>query len=293
VEKTTIDIKGISKIYLTKKGEVKALEDINLRIEPGEFLSIIGPSGCGKTTLLNIVAGFLTPTTGKVLVNGEEIRGPSPERGVIFQQYAVFPWLTVYENVEFGLKNKSNWLPKEEREKIVWKFIRLMGLQKFSDAYPKELSGGMKQRVAIARAYAVNPKIFLMDEPFGALDAQTRSFMQEALLKILSQERKTVMFITHSVDEAIFMSDRVIVMSAQPGRIKENLKIDIPRPRRPEHKASAKFVEYERIIESLVREEFFRIHKKEMKELLLNSVDEERDINERKTGNFRNEKKEE
>lgn len=267
MDKQGIKVEALTKIYPTKNGVVKALENITFDVKPGEFVSIIGPSGCGKTTLLNIVAGFIQPTSGKVLVDGEEVRGPGPDRGVIFQQYAVFPWLTVYENVEFGLKNKVNRVPPGKRREIVMKFIKLMGLQNFVNAYPKELSGGMKQRVAIARAYAVNPKILLMDEPFGALDAQTRSFMQEALLKILSQERKTVMFITHSVDEAIFMSDRVIVMSAQPGRIKEIIKIDLPYPRKMEDRTLPEFREYEKKIQSLVREEFFKIHA-EITELL-------------------------
>jgi len=267
MDKQGIKVEALTKIYPTKNGVVKALENITFDVKPGEFVSIIGPSGCGKTTLLNIVAGFIQPTSGKVLVDGEEVRGPGPDRGVIFQQYAVFPWLTVYENVEFGLKNKVNRVPPGKRREIVMKFIKLMGLQNFVNAYPKELSGGMKQRVAIARAYAVNPKILLMDEPFGALDAQTRSFMQEALLKILSQERKTVMFITHSVDEAIFMSDRVIVMSAQPGRIKEIIEIDLPYPRKMEDRTLPEFREYEKKIQSLVREEFFKIHA-EITELL-------------------------
>jgi len=264
MNKESINIEAVSKIYQTTKGKITALDNITFDVKPREFVSIIGPSGCGKTTLLNIIAGFLSPTTGRVIYNNEEVKGPSPERGVIFQEYAVFSWLSVYGNIEFGLKNKDNFVPKEKRSEIVWKFIRLMGLQKFADAYPKEISGGMKQRVAIARAYVVNPKIFLMDEPFGALDAQTRLFMQEILLKILDQEKKTVIFVTHSVEEAIFMSNRVIVMSALPGRIKKDINIDIPYPRKIDCKISTEFKEYEKLIESLVREEFLKVHKEEL-----------------------------
>src|SRR5512143_2552582 len=216
-----IVIEHVGMTYSSAAGNFEALRDINLSIAPGEFICLVGPSGCGKTTLLNTIAGFLEPTTGAVYMDGVRITGPGPDRGVVFQQYAVFPWLTVAENVRFGLRLAANQRSPEEIDRISDHFIELVDLTDFKDSYPKELSGGMKQRVAIARSYAVNPQVLLMDEPFGALDAQTRQFMQESLLQILEQERKTVIFITHGVEEAAFLATRVVVMAARPGRIRE------------------------------------------------------------------------
>lgn len=251
-----IVVENVSMTYEGLAGRVEALRDVSLCVAPGEFISFIGPSGCGKTTLMNIIAGFLEPTSGQVLIDDRKVIGPGPDRGVVFQQYAVFPWLTVRENVEFGLKLSANHRSAAERREIVDRFIDLVGLRDFQSAYPKELSGGMKQRVAIARAYAVNPEVLLMDEPFGALDAQTRQFMQEALLKILERERKTVIFITHGVEEAAFLSSRVVVMATRPGRIRNEISIELDYPRDPAIKRSPYFIEVRAEIERHVREEF-------------------------------------
>ncbi len=242
--------------YSGLTGTVEALRDVDLSIDPGEFICLVGPSGCGKTTLLNVVAGFLEPTQGEVLIDGRKIRGPGPDRCVVFQQYAVFPWLTVRQNVEFGLKLGINRTSAAQTREVVDHFIELVGLKEFANSLPKELSGGMKQRVAIARAYAVNPKVLLMDEPFGALDAQTRQFMQESLLQILELERKTVLFVTHGVEEATFLSTRVVVMATRPGRIREIIPINLSYPRGAGTKTSPEFVEIRARIEKVVREEF-------------------------------------
>jgi len=218
-----------------------ALGGVSLEIADHEFVTLVGPSGCGKSTLLNILAGLETPSGGRALVDGRPVDGPGPERGVIFQQYALFPWLTVRENVEFGLRSAG--VPKKERRERAAHFIRLVGLEQFADALPKTLSGGMKQRCAIARAYAVNPSILLMDEPFGALDALTRVRLQEQLLQTWSSDRRTVMFITHDVDEAVFLANRVIVMAARPGRIHEVVDVDLPYPRTEEVRLSPEFAE--------------------------------------------------
>jgi len=251
-------IDGVGMTYAGLGRQHVALSGIDLRVEPGEFISIIGPSGCGKTTLMNIVAGFIEPTLGKVLIDDREIHGPGPDRGVVFQQYAVFPWMTVRENVEFGLTLRANAKSTAERKQIADHFISLVGLKDFAGSLPKELSGGMKQRVAIARAYAVNPEVLLMDEPFGALDAQTRQFMQESLLTILEQEKKTVIFITHGVEEATFLSTRVVIMSTGPGRIREVMPIPLPYPRQAAIKTSAEFTRVRAEIEKIVREEFLK-----------------------------------
>jgi len=251
-----IIIEGVGVTYQTASGTFEALKDVNLKIEPGEFISIVGPSGCGKTTLLNVLAGFLKSNTGQACLDGKPINGPGPERGVVFQQYAIFPWLTVVENVAFGLKLAANKTTHDRIDEIVDHFLELVGLQDFKKSYPKELSGGMKQRVAIARAYAVNPQVLLMDEPFGALDAQTRQFMQESLLDILEEEKKTVVFITHGVEEATFLSTRVVVMASKPGRIREVIPIDIPYPRKASVKTTPDFVKIRAEIDKVVREEF-------------------------------------
>jgi NitT/TauT family transport system ATP-binding protein len=253
-----ITIDHVHMTYSGITGTVEALRDVTLTITPGEFICVVGPSGCGKTTLLNIVAGFLRPTSGKVRVDDREITGPGPDRGVVFQQYAVFPWLTVRENIEFGLKLKSNRQPEARIREVADHFIELVGLTKFKNSYPKELSGGMKQRVAIARSYAVNPEVLLMDEPFGALDAQSRQFMQEALMAILARERKTVIFITHGVEEAAFLSTRVVVMAADPGRIREIIPVEIPFPREGAIKTTPEFIKIRAQVDKVVREEFMK-----------------------------------
>ncbi len=225
-----LSIKNLNKIYHTEEGdEVVALSDINLYVADKEFVCFIGPSGCGKTTLLRIIAGLEKPDSGTLTVNKEPITGPGPDRGMVFQEYSLFPWRTVLKNITFSLELKK--IPKSEREKIAREFLELVGLLEFADSYPHELSGGMKQRVAIARAMVNDPDVLLMDEPFGAVDAQTRNRLQHELLNIWERKKKTVLFITHSVDEAVFLADKVVVFTARPGRVKEVINVDLPRPR--------------------------------------------------------------
>ena len=224
---------------LGDRGAFTALDRLSLDIGDGEFVTVVGPSGCGKSTAMNIAAGLMPPSSGRILIDDVEVRGPGPERGIIFQQYALFPWLTVRQNVEFGLRIAG--VARQERRRIVEYFMDLVGLGEFAEALPKTLSGGMKQRCAIARAYAVNPKVLLMDEPFGALDALTRVQLQERLLEAWSQERRTVMFITHDVDEAVYLARRVVVMAARPGRLKQIVPVDLPYPRTEEIRLSPEF----------------------------------------------------
>ena len=254
-----VKIDGVRKVFNGRSGEMVALNGINMDILDNEFVCVVGPSGCGKSTLLNIIAGLMEPTSGNVFVDGKKVQGTGVERGVVFQQYALFPWLTVKKNVEFGLRLKN--LPEDEIEEIAMKYIRMVDLEKFTNAYPKELSGGMKQRVAIARAYAVNPEVLLMDEPFGALDAQTRTQLQSELLKTWQEERKTCIFITHDVEEAIILAQRVVIMSARPGRIKEIVEIDIPYPRTQETRMDPTFIELKNFIWSRVYQEYLEIPK--------------------------------
>ncbi len=216
-----------------------ALDRLDLDIADGEFITVVGPSGCGKSTAMNIAAGLLKPSAGRVLVDDAAVDGPGPERGIIFQQYALFPWLTVRQNVEFGLRIAG--MSRSRRREIADHFMDLVGLRDFADALPKTLSGGMKQRCAIARAYAVNPKILLMDEPFGALDALTRVQLQDKLLEAWGQERRTVMFITHDVDEAVYLANRVVVMATRPGRLDRIIPVDLPYPRTEEIRLSPEF----------------------------------------------------
>ena len=256
---TKLKIDNVKKVYSTRNGEMTALNGVNLEIKEHEFICVVGPSGCGKSTLLNIIAGLDTPSSGAVYMDDKKIEGTGTERGVVFQQYALFPWMTVLKNVMFGLKlqGKSDAQAKE----IAMKYIKAVQLEDFVNHYPKELSGGMKQRVAIARAYAVNPEVLLMDEPFGALDAQTRTQLQTELLKTWENERKTCFFITHDVDEAIILAQRVIIMSARPGRIKEIVDIDIPYPRDQETKMSPRFMELKNHIWSQVYQEYLEVRK--------------------------------
>ncbi|RUY62411.1 ABC transporter ATP-binding protein [Mesorhizobium sp. M7A.F.Ca.CA.001.09.2.1] len=230
----------VTRRFDLKDNAFVALDRLSLDIADGEFVTVVGPSGCGKSTALNIAAGLLKPSEGTVLVDGKAVEGPGPERGMIFQQYALFPWLTVRQNVEFGLRIKGE--EASRRRQIAERFIDLVGLGDFADALPKTLSGGMKQRCAIARAYAVDPSILLMDEPFGALDALTRVQLQDQLLDTWSRERRTVMFITHDVDEAVYLANRVIVMAARPGRLKEIIDVGLPYPRTEEIRLSAEFM---------------------------------------------------
>ncbi|GLC81437.1 ABC transporter ATP-binding protein [Lacrimispora brassicae] len=254
-----VKIDQVVKTYNTRKGEMTALNGVSLDIKENEFICVVGPSGCGKSTLLNIIAGLLEPTSGSVYVDGKAVEGPGPERGVVFQQYALFPWLTVLKNVEFGLKLKG--IKGAQAREEAMKYLRMVDLEPFAGSYPKELSGGMKQRVAIARAYAVNPQVLLMDEPFGALDAQTRTQLQSELLATWEKERKTCFFITHDVDEAIILAQKVIIMSARPGRIKEIVDIGIPYPRTQETKMMPEFLELKNYIWSQVYQEYLEIRK--------------------------------
>ena len=255
-----VQIKDVKKIYEGRNGQTIALNGANLDIYDNEFICVVGPSGCGKSTLLNIIAGLHEATSGEVLVDGVKVEGTGVDRGVVFQQYALFPWLTVKKNVMFGLNLKKG-MTDAEREEIALKYIKMVGLEKFVDSYPKELSGGMKQRVAIARAYAVQPEVLLMDEPFGALDAQTRTQLQTELLKTWEEEKKTCFFITHDVEEAILLASRVVVMSARPGRIKEVIDIDIPYPRNQETKMLPRFTELKNYIWQNVYKEYLEVQK--------------------------------
>ena len=236
-----ISIRSVSKTYESSRGRVTSLQNVDLAVDRGEFVTLVGPSGCGKSTMLNLVAGLLKPTSGDVLVDGRPVEGPGPDRGVIFQQYALFPWLTARQNVEFGLRLQG--LKKKERRERAQQYLDLVGLGRFAASLPKELSGGMKQRCAIARAYAVHPSLLLMDEPFGALDALTRVQMQDDLLGTWQQERRTVLFITHDVDEAVYLAGRVIVMSPSPGRISDVVDVPLPYPRTEEMRLSPPFAE--------------------------------------------------
>ena len=249
-----IEISGVTQEFEKKDGKFLALDTVNLNVEQNEFICVVGPSGCGKTTLLNIIAGLCKPTTGTVKVRGELVTGPGKGKGVVFQQYALYPWLTVEKNVEFGMRMKG--VPKAERAEIAKKYIDLVGLSKFAKAYPKELSGGMKQRVAIARAYATAPEVLLMDEPFGALDAQTRAQLQENLLKTWEQERKTCFFITHDVEEAVLLATKIIIMSAGPGHITEIVPVTLPYPRTQQTKLTSEFNELKNQIWNKVYREY-------------------------------------
>ncbi|AWJ88044.1 ABC transporter ATP-binding protein (plasmid) [Azospirillum sp. TSH58] len=237
-----IDIRNLGKVYggTSSDNMVVALDGVDLRIRRGEFISLLGPSGCGKSTLLGIVAGFQSASSGTLLQNGRPIVRPDPSRTVVFQDYALFGWMTVQENVEFGLKAKG--MAKKQRAEIARSLIDMVRLTGFEEKYPHQISGGMKQRAAIARALAPDPDILLMDEPFGALDAQTRVLLQEEIARISSEAGKTVIFVTHGIDEAVFLADRVVVMSPRPGRVREEVAVPLPRPRTAEMRSDPWFV---------------------------------------------------
>jgi len=251
--KGRIEVSHFGLNYDSIDGPVEAVTDAGIVVEPGEFVSIIGPSGCGKSTLLNAVAGFLKPTHGTVLVDDEPIDGPSADRGMVFQQYSLFPWKTARENVEFGLKMKG--MERNRRESAARTLLGLAGLLAFENQYPDRLSGGMKQRVGIVRALATGPKVLLLDEPFGALDAQTRIIMQQILTNMWQRLKISVLFVTHDIDEAIFLSDRVYCMTARPGTIKAEITIPLPRPRQQSMMMSSEFLALRRGLMSLISEE--------------------------------------
>nr|BFD66109.1 ABC transporter ATP-binding protein [Bdellovibrio sp. HAGR004] len=230
-DQAQIQIKHVSKVFKGSEQDVVALKDIDFSIPEGQFVCLLGPSGCGKSTLLNAIAGFSLPSEGSVVVGGQEVFEPGPDRGMVFQEYALFPWMTVEENITFGLRIKKA-DPAKIEEKLQ-QLLKTLKLTDFRRRFPKDLSGGMRQRVAIARVLALDPPIMLMDEPFGALDALTRRSLQDELLKIWSDLKKTVVFVTHSIEEAIYLADRIVVMSYRPGTVKKDVQVDIPRPRNP------------------------------------------------------------
>jgi len=247
-----ISIQGIAKHY----GDFKALERVDLEIEKGEFVVLLGASGCGKSTLLNLVTGFDKPTAGRIVVNGREVNKVDPHCGMVFQQYALFPWLTVLDNVAFGLKMKG--IAKAERLQVARRFIDMVGLQGFEDKYPNALSGGMRQRVSIARVLANDPDVILLDEPFAALDAMTRQVLQDELLQIYEKSKKTIIFITHSIDEALLLSTRMLIMSARPGRVVTDIRNDLPMPRNAQVQLSPRYNELKGQIWDTVQSEVMR-----------------------------------
>ncbi len=254
-----IDIRDLSKVFTTRKRRVVAVEGMDLTVDDAEFVCLLGPSGCGKTTVLRIVAGLEPATGGEVAVHGKRVTGAGPERGMVFQEFALFPWRTVRRNIEFGLEMRN--VPERERHVTSSRLIDLVGLEGFEDAHPDELSGGMRQRVGIARALANDPSVLLMDEPFGSLDAQTRNMMQKELLRIWSATRKTVLFVTHSVDEAVFLADRIVVMTARPGKVRESIQVSLPRPR---DRTSAEFISVRGRVLNELDEEFEKARLKEL-----------------------------
>jgi ABC-type nitrate/sulfonate/bicarbonate transport system ATPase subunit len=250
-----IQIQRVARSFGAAGRPAPALAEVDLDVAERELVCILGPSGCGKSTLLNIVAGFLPPSAGRVLVDGRPVTGPAPERGVVFQEYALFPWLTVTGNVEFGPRLRSR--PAAERRRVVDRYLDLVGLRVHAGKFPAQLSGGMKQRVAIARALANEPAIVLMDEPFGALDAQTRETLQDELSRIQRVEHKTILFVTHSIREAVYLADRVVVMTSAPGRIKQVFSIKLPEVR---DRFAPEFTRYESDITRVVKEEVAKVH---------------------------------
>lgn len=246
----TLEVQGLGKEFETPGGSVTALKDINFQTHKREFVCVIGPSGCGKSTLIRILAGLEMPSSGRMLLDGKEVHGPGPDRGMVFQGYTLFPWLTVKKNVMFGLEQAGH--SKQVAEEDARQWIDLVGLTSFVDSYPHQLSGGMKQRVAIARAMANQPRILLMDEPFGALDAQTRAKMQSYLMDIWQNIDITILFITHDLDEAIYLADRILVLKAHPGEVQELIEVPVPQPRSPDQLLSPEFLATKKRLEELI-----------------------------------------
>lgn len=252
-----LQVSNLYKEFPTRRGSTTALENINLHIEEGEFVCAVGASGSGKSTLLRAIAGLDIPTSGEILVDGIPVMGPGPDRGMVFQHYTLYPWMNVLDNVTFGLKLHG--FSRSQRRQRAAYYLEIVGLSQFARALPKELSGGMKQRVAIARALACQPKILLMDEPFGALDVQTKEVMQQFLLQIWEQTRTTILMITHDVEEAVFLSQRIYILTARPGKIQEEVKISLPKERTYQIRRSAKFQDYKYHIMGLLRGEIAEI----------------------------------
>lgn len=240
----------IDKIYTSGKKSTKAIEDVSIDIQDNDFVCIVGPSGCGKSTLLRMLAGLDFPSAGNIIIDDRKVTGPGPDRGMVFQTYTLFPWMTVEDNIKFGLKLKK--LPKDEQQEIADRYLDIIGLKKFAKSYPKELSGGMKQRVAIARALANKPEVLLMDEPFGALDPHTKSMMQLLMREIWEKEHPTVVFITHDIDEAVFLADKIYVMSARPGKVIKEVNVYLPHKRRLELKDTPEFINIRKGINDLL-----------------------------------------
>jgi NitT/TauT family transport system ATP-binding protein len=255
-----IHISKVSKVFSTGGRKVVALDDINLEVSPGEFICLLGPSGCGKSTLLNAIAGFSPPTAGSIVVDGRPVQAPGPDRGMVFQEYALFPWMTVEKNIAFGLEIKKQ--PKAQIREKVSALLEMLKLKDFRDRYPKDLSGGMRQRVAIARVLALDSPILLMDEPFGALDSLTRRNLQDELLRIWTKFRKSIIFVTHSIEESIYLADRIVVMTYRPGTIKKIVSVSMPRPRDP---SSVEFNDLKKELALLVMEEQSRHNQNEIK----------------------------
>jgi len=250
-----LKVESVSKVFHDRVGnDIIAIEDLSFEVAEGELLVLLGPSGCGKTTLLRIIAGLETVSNGRILLDNKEIKGPGRERGMVFQHYSSFPWLTVSENIKFGLKYRSD-IKKEEWDKIAKYFINLVGLHGFEESYISQLSGGMQQRVSIARTLSTDPRILLMDEPFGALDTQNREFLQLQLLEAQSVAKKTIIFVTHDVEEAIFLADRLLILTARPAKIKKEFIVNLPKPRILEMKTTAEFLNIKRQVLSYTREE--------------------------------------
>lgn len=256
-----IKIDDVTITFRQRNRRTTAVENINLDVKPGEFISLLGASGCGKSTLLNAIAGIVKPTAGQVLIDRTPVQAPNPTCNIVFQHHSLFPWMTVLQNIAFGPKMLRFKSPDE----IALNFLSLVGLDQFKDCYPSMLSGGMQQRVGIARALATQPPVLLMDEPFGALDAQTRTIMQEELLKIWTQFKTTVVFVTHDVDEAIFLSDRIFVMRSSPGSIKENIVVDLPRPRLPQISSTDTYIALRNKVVSLIRQESLKSFNNQVK----------------------------
>ena len=251
-EEIALEATGVRKVYRKDGREMPVLEVERFSAREGEFITIIGPSGCGKSTFLHIMGGFIPAESGTIRVYGSPVNGPGPDRGMMFQEFALFPWKTVAGNVAWGLEVQGK--PKADIDPVVQNYLEIMNLTEFRNHYPAEISGGMKQRTALARVLAFDPKVLLMDEPFGALDAQTRETMQEEVTKIWERTRKTIVFVTHDIEEAVFLGDRVVVLSARPGRIREDIRIDLPRPRTLEIKKSMQCHEYRNQIWDLIRQ---------------------------------------